>query len=219
MLLQRLRVSLALLTERRAVLYAATDALLLLAGLFRALSGGGRAAGFYAAMFLIPLLLIAVPMMSEALAVERRSGTLDLALTLPDAAFYFERRILVIVALVVAHGWLTLAVPWLLVEHFPLSGPLLQICVVALFIGAVVLNWAARVKSAGAVAFLTYATCLAFTPWFFSNPIRPLDAEHGPMSFGDYLEYARHNGVLLIGAVIFYLYARQRLARPELLVT
>jgi len=217
--LTRLRVSLALLTERRAALYIAIDVILLFAGLVTAFNGDGIAAVFYASLYVMPLFLVAVPMMSEAVAIERRSGTLDLALTSPGSMNYFERRIASVALLAMLQGWLTLSIPYFMVEHFPLSGPMLQMLIVTLFVASAVLMWSVRLRSAGAVALMTYVTCAAFAPWFFSNPIRPIDADHGPMQLADYLDYFRRNLILGAGAVIFYLYAKQRLSRSESLVT
>ena len=83
-------------------------------------------------------------------------------------------------------------------EPFPLSGPLAQTVSVALFIGAVSLNWAVRVRSAGAVMFATYATAAAFSPWLFANPIHPPTSMDGPMtivvSSADDALYVYRNG-------------------------
>jgi hypothetical protein len=89
----------------------------------------------------------------------------------------------------------------------------------SLFVGAVVLNWSVRVRTAGAVIFATYATALAFTPWLFSNPIHPPTTMNGPMTIGDMVGWSQDNLVLLAAAATFYLYARQRLARPEAIIT
>src|SRR5205085_7478208 len=116
---------------------------------------------------------------------------LDLALTSPGARFYFERRVGAVIAAAVAQGWFCMIVVRLLMrsEPFPLSGPLAQTISVALFIGAVTLNWAVRVRSAGAVMFATYATAAAFAPWLFSIPIHPdrkstrLNSSHSQISY------------------------------------
>jgi hypothetical protein len=169
----------------------------------------------------MPLLVIGVPMLAETVAVERRSGTLDLALTSPGARFYFERRVGAVIAVAILQGWIAIAIVRLLMrsEPFPLSGPFVQVITSALFIGAVVLNWAVRVRTAGAVIFATYATALAFSPWLFSNPMHPPTTMNGPMTIGDLIAFSQNNLVLLAGAAVFFLYARQRLARPEAIIT
>ncbi len=217
----RVRLSLRLLTERRAALFISIDALFLFGGLMMGLAGSGSVREFWQTLFLMPLLVIGVPMLAETVAVERRSGTLDLALTSPGARFYFERRVAAVITVAVLQGWLAMLFVRLLMrsEPFPLSGPFVQIVSASLLIGAVVLNWAVRVRSAGAVIFATYATALAFAPWLFSNPIHPPTTMNGPMTIGDMIGWSQDNLVLLAAAATFYLYARQRLARPEAIIT
>jgi hypothetical protein len=217
----RVRLSLRLLTERRAALFISIDALFLFGGLMIGLAGSGSVREFWQALFLMPLLVIGVPMLAETVAVERRSGTLDLALTSPGARFYFERRVAAVITVAVLQGWTAMLFVRLLMrsEPFPLSGPFVQIVSASLFAGAVVLNWAVRVRSAGAVIFATYATALAFAPWLFANPIHPPTTMNGPMTIGDIVGWSQDNLVLLAAAATFYLYARQRLARPEAIIT
>jgi hypothetical protein len=217
----RVRLSLRLLTERRAALFISIDALFLFGGLMIGLAGSGSVREFWQALFLMPLLVIGVPMLAETVAVERRSGTLDLALTSPGARFYFERRVAAVITLAVLQGWIAMLFVRLLMrsEPFPLSGPFVQVVSASLFVGAVVLNWAVRVRTAGAVIFATYVTALAFTPWLFANPIHPPTTMDGPMTIGDIVGWSRDNLVLLAAAATFYLYARQRLARPEAIIT
>jgi hypothetical protein len=217
----RVRLSLRLLTERRAALFISIDALFLFAGLTIGLNGSGTVRDFWLPLFLMPLLVIGVPMLAETVAVERRSGTLDLALTSPGARFYFERRVGAVIVVAILQGSIAIALVRLLMrsEPFPLSGPFVQVVSSALFIGAVVLNWAVRVRTAGAVIFATYTTALAFSPWLFSNPMHPPTTMNGPMTIGDLIAFSQNNLVLLAGAAVFFLYARQRLARPEAIIT
>src|SRR2546423_7294283 len=149
--LLRIKHSIALLTERHAILFAVLDGMFLFAGVIIGLNGGENATALYIPFFIIPCFLVAIPMLADTVAIERRSGTLDLALTSPGARFYFERRTLAVAALIVAQGWITIIITRFLMEPFPLSGPFIQIISVALFIGAVSLNWAVRLKTAGAV--------------------------------------------------------------------
>jgi hypothetical protein len=75
-----------------------------------------------------------------------------------------------------------------------------------------------RLKSAGAVMFATYVTAALFGPWVFSNPIYPPTTFTHERSIGDWIDYGQQNLVLFIAAGVFFLYARQRLARPERLI-
>lgn len=217
-LLTRLQFSVSLLTERRVILFVILDSLFIIVGITIAV-GGDSASAFYGPMFLVPALIIAVPMLADAVAVERRSGTLDLAMTSPGAEWYFERRIGAVCALLIAQAWAGVLVARVAGEPFPLSGPLLQIVIVTAFLAAAALNWTVRMRTSGAVIFAIYATVIAFSPWFFSNPVRPPGYRGiGPMQLSDYIDYFKTNAILAIAAVIFYLYARQRLSRPESLI-
>ncbi|HJQ40354.1 MAG TPA: hypothetical protein VKB93_24685 [Thermoanaerobaculia bacterium] len=215
--LARVRLSLVLLTERRLALFAVIDGFFLFAGFSIALLGSGSATDFWLPMFLLPALFVAVPILADAVAVERRSGTLDLALTSPGADRYFERRAIAVAALLVAQGWLGVLLARLIGEPFPLSGPFAQVIVTAIFLAAAVLYWAVRLETTGAAMFATYATAAVFAKWLFSNPIHPPTTLQ-PMELGDYIDYAQQNLVLSLAAAVFYLYTRQRLARPERLL-
>jgi hypothetical protein len=217
--LMRARVSLALLTERRLALFLSVDGFFLFAGLVLSFSQSGSVRDFWLPLFVLPSLFLGVPIMADAVAVERRSGTLDLALTSPGASLYFERRVAAVAALMIVQGWLCVGITRLLnAAYFPLSGPLLQVVTVSLFITAATLNWTLRLKTAGAVIFAAYATMLAFAPWLFSNPIHPPGEMNGPMTAAHIIDYLQHNFVLLVAALVFYLYALQRLARPESII-
>lgn len=216
----RARVSLALLTERRVAMYLTVDGFFLFAGLLLSFSGNGSVRDYWLPMFLLPSIFLAVPIMADAVAVERRSGTLDLALTSPGARLYFERRVAAVAVLMIAQGWLVLFLARLLNSaYFPLSGPLVQVVVVTIFITAVTLNWTLRLKSAGAVIFTTFGTLLAFAPWVFSNPIHPpAEMPNGTMKLEDIVDYLQQNLVLGCAAIVLYLYALQRLSRPESII-
>lgn len=215
----RVRLSLQLLTEKRLVLLSIVDAGFLYMGFFAALAGTGRATDFWPAMVIMPSLLVFVPIMADAIAVERRSGTLDLALSSPGARLYFERRIVAVMALAIAQAAFVLLLGRLLSEEFPLSGPLVQSIVLTLFLGAITLNWAARLKTTGAVIFATYLTVFAFGPWVFANPIHPPNLMNGPMTTADILTWTKNNVVLLTAAAGAYAYALQRLSRPETILS
>lgn len=218
--LTRMRVSLALLTERRVALFASIDGFFLFAGLVLSFSQSGSVRDFWLPLVLLPSIFLGVPIMADAVAVERRSGTLDLALTSPGARLYFERRVAAVTLLMIVQGWAAVVITRLLNSaYFPLSGPLLQVVTVAVFLTAVTLNWSLRLKNAGAVIFATYATLLAFAPWVFSNPMHPpTEMPNGPMKLEDFVDYAQQNAVLAAAALVFYLYALQRLSRPESII-
>jgi hypothetical protein len=215
----RIRSSLALLVERRVGLFLSIDGLFLFSAIPIAFGGNGRASDFWFPLFIIPSLILGVPMLSECVAVERRSGTLDLALSSPGARFYFERRALAVAVLMIVQGWLGVFFARLATETFPFTAPLIQVVVVSLFITSVTLNWSLRLATPGGVIFATFATAVVFLPWFFSNPIYPPAFAGHPMTANDILKVTKDNLVLAGAAGVFYLYSLQRLMRPETIIT
>lgn len=216
---RHMRLSLSLVAERRVLLMAIVDAGFLFAGLLMAFGGTGRASEFYPSLFLFPSLLLGIPMLSECVALERRAGTLDLALTSPGARFYFERRALAVVTLMIAQGMLAVIAAYFLVEPFPIFPALVQVAVASVFIGAVALQWAVRLNTSGAVIFATVVTCLLFVPWLFSNPIYPPARTGHPLNGDEIANLIKTNLVLAGAAAIFYLYALQRLMKPEAIIS
>jgi hypothetical protein len=218
--LRRMRLSIALLTERRVALLLTVDGLFFFFGFLNALeSEKGSAKAFYLLLFLFPALVLGVPILAEAVVVERRSGTLDLALSSAGSAFYFQRRIGSFALIIAAQGWMGVLVARGAIEAFPLSAPLIQMVVVTIFLGTAVLNWSLRFRTMGAVVVMTVVSCLAFAPWFFSNPIHPYAEFNRPMDATEIFAWLRANLVLLGGAAVSYLYALRRLMNPEMILS
>jgi hypothetical protein len=217
--LRRTRLSLSLVAERRVLLLVIVDCVFLFIGLMLAFGGTGRASEFYRALFLFPSMILGIPMLSECVALERRSGTLDLALTSPGARFYFERRMLAVVVLMIAQGFAGIIAARLAVEPFPILPALVQVVIVSIFIAAIALNWAVRLSTSGAVIFATAATCLIFMPWLIRNPIIAPAATGHPLNADDLAEVIKANLVFVGATTIFYLYALQRLMKPEAIIS
>jgi hypothetical protein len=215
-----MRLSLSLLLGRRLVLFAAIDILvvgyLLLTML---LESEAHAGDLYRYAFLFPSLLLALPALSGLVDLERRAGCLDLALSSPAAEAYFVRRAAAVCAVVAVQGYLVMLLGWFLNgRDFPLLAPLLQIVVISLFLGAVSLFWAVRLRTSGAVWLASAVTVGLVSPWFFADPIPPPFTTHyGHFLPGaeESLSWLRSLAILAVGAALFYLYARRRLRRPE----
>ena len=162
-----------------------------------------------------------MPILADAVAVERRSGTLDLALTSPGARFYFERRVAAVAVLMIVAGMARrCSSRTRIAPSFPLSGAFLQIVIVVVFIDAsyAPLDAAPEERGRGDVRDVRHLRS-RFTPWLFSNPIHPpTEMPNGAMTLDDLIDYAQHNLVLAAAAAIFYLYALQRLSRPESII-
>lgn len=222
--LRGVRLSLELLLGRRLVLFAAVDALVVgFALLMMLLTSDGDPRDLYLTVFLLPALLLGLPALSGLVAVERRAGCLDLALSVPSAERYFLRRVAAVCGVTVAQGWLVLVLGWLYEGFaFPLLAPLLQVVVASAFLGAVALFWAVRLKTAAAVWLASMVTLALMGRWFFASPVPDrFHAAYGVLlpAFEPALPWLRSLAVLAGATILFFLYARRRLRRPELLIS
>jgi hypothetical protein len=119
----------------------------------------------------------------------------------------------------VAQGWLGILLARATIQPFPLSGPMIQIVVVTLFLAATVLNWSVRFRTMAAVFVMTIVSCLALAPWIVSNPIHPYAEFNRAMDAEEIVAWFRTNLVLIGGAAVSYLYAVKRLMNPELILS
>ena len=223
-LLRSLLLSLRLLLGRRLGLFATIDALVLGGSLLTMLlESEGEPAELYRSIFLFPSLILALPALAGIVDLERRAGCLDLALSSPSAEGYFLRRAGAVCAVAAVQGWLMMLLGWVVEGFsFPILAPLVQIVVVSLFFGSVSLFWAVRLKTAGGVWLASIVTLVLLGKWFFFNPIPP---RYGAR-FGAFLPGAEAAlpwlgsvAVLIAGSALFFLYARRRLRRPELILS
>lgn len=220
-----------LLLERRLLLFVVVDLIVVFQGLFRALLGTARLVDLYRSMALAPILVVGVPVAASAVALERRAGSLDLALAVPSTERYFVRRVAPLFAALLVQAWLLLFVAYLVVHGSRLAGHLasakglfllpvmLHAVLTALLTGTVTLYWAARIPTTGGAAAAAVFTLLAFSKWIFASPFLEGLGSSGTWWLGFLppvlLELGWNLGVLGLGAVLFFLYARERLRRPE----
>ncbi len=219
-----LLLSLRLLLGRRLGLFAAIDALVLGGSLLTMLlESEGEPGDLYRSIFLYPSLLLALPALAGIVDLERRAGCLDLALSSPSAEGYFLRRAGAVCAVAALQGWVMMLLGWVVYGFsFPILAPLVQILAVSLFFGAVSLFWAVRLQTAGGVWLATVVTLAVLGKWFFFNPIPPrFGAKFGPFLPGAEaaLPWLASVAVLAAGSALFFLYARRRLRRPELILS
>lgn len=221
--LRTLRLSLELLLGRRLVLFGVLDALVLGWAFLAMLLADGEPETLYRMVVLLPFLLLGLPTLSGLVVLERRAGCLDLALSAPDAEGYFLRRTASVCALMAAQGWAVMLAGWLFEDRgFPLLVALSQVAAVSLFLGAVALFWAVRLKSAGGVWLASMGTIVLLKDWFFFNPIPSRYwSSFGPLLLAaeESLPWLASLAVLAAATAIFYLYARRRLRRPESLIS
>ncbi|HEX4961350.1 MAG TPA: hypothetical protein VF173_10965 [Thermoanaerobaculia bacterium] len=223
-LLRSLRLSLDLLLGRRLVLFGVIDGVVvLLTGMSMLLSSEGAAGDLYRYVFLVPSVLLGLPAMAGMVDLERQAGCLDLALAAPSAEAYFVRRAAAVCLAMALQGELIMGLAWAASDRsFPLLAPALQIVAASALLGAVSLFWAVRLRTAGGVWLASAVTLGALGQWFFYAPIP--DRLHA--AFGAFLPggeasipWLKSLAVLVTAAVLFFLYARRRLRRPELMIS
>ncbi len=217
-----------LLLERRLMLFLIVDGFLVVMGLFIALETGGQVRAIYRSMVAYPTMLFGVPILAGTVALERRAGSLDLALAVPSTEAYFLRRVLPVCGFFVVQGWvlphfvLILSNSWrgVVSSSVQLTALLmlhLHTVVLALLVGAVSLYWGSRLKSAGGVMVASGISLAILSRWIM-NPLEagPIGMAHRWLGVPVHV-LANTWSLTVLGAatVIFYLYARERLRRPE----
>lgn len=223
--LRSLRLSLELLVGRRFVLFATVDILAVGIGLLKMLlESEARPAEVYTYVFLFPALILALPAMAGMVDLERQAGCLDLALSAPSAEAYFVRRAAAVCLLAALQGGVIMLACWLYFGFsFPILAALLQIALTSAFLGAVTLFWAVRLRTAGAVWLASTVTVGLMWKWFFFNPTAQafgtVPNPFVPNQAEVVLPWLASLAVLAGGSALFFLYARRRLRRPELMIS
>ncbi|MDA8021364.1 MAG: hypothetical protein MPN21_28380, partial [Thermoanaerobaculia bacterium] len=158
---RRLLLDLRLLVGGKLLLFAAVNVLVVFDAFFQVMMEGGGINLVYHRVVIVPALLVGVPALSSIVALERRAGSLDLALAVPSTVRFFSRRAS---SVIVVLGVQALAL--LLFAHFErahglvaalttdlevLVRALVQTATVLLLLPAVVLFWSVRTRGAGAV--------------------------------------------------------------------
>ncbi len=158
---------LELLLEGKLLFFLVADFLMVAWGLVLALVSSGKLPKIYQMAVILPMLILLVSSLSAVIALERRAGSLDLALAAPDPTAFFLRRAIAPLALVLVQGWVVLLLAY--AERHPLADLLagrlagwevmarafFGSIVVALLIAAITLFWATRLRAGGAVASAT----------------------------------------------------------------
>ena len=216
--LMRGRYGLELLLERRLWLYLSADIVLVVSGLFRQLGEGGKDYDLYIWLVLVPILFIGLPALSGVVALERRAGSLDLALAVPSTERYFIRRVAPLCLFLVIQSWVIL--------YFGLDHPgnlfrsMVQSFEVTLLLAAISLFWAVWLRTSGAVLAASAVSVGLLSQWIFFDPMA--DRLGFPEIFWGIpvpkLRWLWNAFVLAVTTVILFQYARARLRRPETLL-
>ncbi len=213
------RYAFELLLERRLWLFLVADVLLLLTSFLAILSGGAKPYEVYRQAVVLPSLLIGLPAMAAVLSLERTAGSLDLALSVVSTERYFIRRLLPVGLCLLAQGWLVLVVA--LESSGDLLRSMFQSLVVIAFLGATTLFWAVRLRTAGAVLMASWMTVLATSKWVLFDPTIATSGGAHERLLGVALpvvDWFWNTVVLVVTTGILFLYARERLQRPETLI-
>ncbi len=207
-----------LLLDRRLWMYLAGDAYFIFVGLLVAIDSMGSGElldQLYPRIVVAPMLVLGLPAMSGVLALERRAGSLDLALAVPSTERYFLRRIAPVSLFMIVQGWIVLLFA---ARGWDLLRALYQSTVTAALLGALTLFWAVRLKTSGAVLVASAVSVGLLVPWIFYSPSTPF-VEGAPLELLgirlDVLGWAWKAAVETLAAAILFLYARTRLRRPE----
>lgn len=219
-----MRRTLELLLGKRLKLFAAADVLIVLWSLVSMMLGAGdEPQAMYGQVVIVPLLILGLPALAGLVEVERRAGCLDLALSAPAVERYFLRRAGTVSALMAIQGWTLILITWIKEGgSFPILSSLTQVTVVCVFLGALALFWAVRLKTAGGVWLASIATTVALQRWFFHNPVpdRHFGVHQGFLPREEALvDWIVSVAVLGAATLLLYFYARRRLRRPETLIS
>ena len=207
-----------LLLDRRLWYYVAGDAFFLFVGLLEAIEAMGGSdwlERLYPRLVVVPMLVLGLPAMSSVVALERRAGSLDLALAVPSTERYFRRRIAPVCGFFVLQSAFVLL---LVADGWELARALYQATALAALLGALTLFWAVRLKTSGAVLVASLASVALLSPWIFFSPVTALAVGAPEVFLGvplPTLGWCWKAAVQTGAAVILFLYARQRLRRPE----
>lgn len=208
------RAAADLLLGRRLLFFCILDAGLVLWALIGTWASGGSAAAIFERVCLWPTVLLALLTLPAVVDVDRRSGALDLVLTMPRPFSLYLHRLMPPVALLVTQSAVLL---WLLEDlRASLWAAAVVTCALsACLVAALVLFWALVFRGEGAVALAAALSIGALSPWVLFNPLDfdPSAIRHGiPWWIFEWL----WSSLITALAVAYLLFlASRRLARPE----
>jgi len=219
-MIERLRLSIELLLERRLLTVIIVDLLVLLQTLVIALVTNGEPGSIYRGVVILPFVLLGVPILANAVAIERRAGSLESVLVSPTAHAYVLRRYVSFCMLMALQGLIVMTLVWFIPSRpFPLPFVLFQMVLVAALLCAVSMFWGVYLKSSGAVIVASLVTLLALAPWFLDDPMPREAAGRFFPGWRDLGEWLQTNLVLALATLLFYLYARRRMLQTEKLLS
>jgi hypothetical protein len=221
-LVRTLQRGFALQLGRRAPLLLLCDAVLVGTGMVSALLRGGEPNLVYVAIVQLPILLLGAAALADIVDLERRAGSLDLALALPTTERYFGARLAAVCLPLLLQSGLLVVFLWIWEEMaFPLLPALAAAILLVLVVGAAALFWATRIQSAGAVWLATVGFVGLLGRWTLANPIPERGTAAGAF-FGraeDVSDLLVNIITLLPISILLILATRRRLTHPASLVS
>lgn len=227
--LRRLKHNLTLTLERRVWLVLLVDAFFIFVGSLEALvEGAGMDRILDRAVFL-PSVLLLLPTLAGSVALERRAGSLDLALSAVSTERYFLRRLFSLSALFAAQGAFLIALSYMETAGsdvltwnrytLPFLRAEFQNLMLHAFLACQVLFWCTRLRTSGGVWVMSLITVGLFAGRLKVRSTWSVG--FGDVVFGlslPMLNWIWSMAVVGLATTIFYLYARERLRRPETLL-
>jgi len=221
-----------LLLEGKLMIFLIGDFLVLLWGILAAFTRGGKLEEIYRVGVVTPMLLLLPISLSALIALERRAGSLDLALAAPSPPAFFLRRLWAPLGLMLGQGLFLLLLAFgekssladLVAGRFPgwpdLVRALCSMILVAFTIAAALLFWATRLRKGGTVFLAGVATLLPLFPFLYTSPRLappPLFARNVFEAYQGELAWLWQMVVLTVATLLLFFAALDRLRRPELM--
>ncbi|MCG8455961.1 MAG: hypothetical protein MI919_06725 [Holophagales bacterium] len=219
--LRRARYSVKLLLDRRLWLFLGIDLMLLFSTSLEALVAGAEVGEMFRSVVLLPTLILGVPAMASLVALERRSGSLELALSARSTERFFLVRIAPVALFCVLQGWMIVILSGIDQDLADVGRALFQTVATVAFVTAAVLFWAVRLRSSGGVILATLATAACLWPWLHKSPEMPRHLASGQRTLGvdDALwAWGWCAVVMATATALLFSYARIRLRRPDTLL-
>lgn len=227
--IRRSKYNFRLALDRRLGFVLAVDAFFVFFGLLEASVEAAGVSRIFAGPVFFPAILLLLPTLAGSVELERRAGSLDLALSSVDTERYFLRRLLSVAGLFMVQGSVLVALAYLESAGsealtwnrytWPLFRAQIQVLFLHAFLASNVLFWCTRLRTTGGVWVASMITTGLLAGRL--NVPSEWRTSFGEIFFGvsiHLLTWIWSMVVVGLATAILYLYARERLRRPETLL-